>query len=213
MSTTHAFNQMLTNFMEELVEVFPEVPSIKAYASSLQTLVSANARKPMELFMAAASPHADAIMARNNVLFETLELGNIDFKALWNSDISDNTRSAIWQYIHMLFLLGTTVSAMPPELLESIESIAQGCADKMANDPNATMPDLSAMTSMLMGGGGGAGGLMSSLLGGGLGALGGGGGGNSAEDMLKSLDAPSTAPTTTTKKQPKPATKKGGRRK
>ena len=212
MSTTHAFNQMLTNFLEELVEVFPEVPAIKAYASSLQTLVSANARKPMELFMAAASPHADAIMGRDNALFDSLELGNIDFKALWNSDISDNTRAAIWQYIHMLFLLGTTVSAMPPELLESIESIAQGCAEKMANDPNATMPDLSAMTSMLMGGGGGglggAGGLMSSLLGGGLGALGGGGGGNdTTEDLLKSLEAP------TPRKQPKPATKKGGRRK
>lgn len=203
MSTTHAFNQMLTNFFEELVEVFPDVPDIKAYADSLPTLISANTRKPMELFMAATAPHADAIMAKDDSLFDNLKIASIDFKTLWTSDISDNTRAAIWQYVHMLFLLGTTVSAMPPELLESIESIAQGCADKMNANPGAPMPDLAAMTSMLMGGAGGGGGLMQSLLGG----LGGGGGGDGGTaDMLRALEGPS--------RQPKPGTKKaGGRRK
>ena len=42
--------------------------------------------------------------------------------------------NAIWQYIQTLFMLGTTITSIPPETLSMIENVAKQCADKMEND-------------------------------------------------------------------------------
>ena len=166
MSTVAAFNSMLSNFLDELADVFPETPEIARFREGLPGLVAANARKPLELFMAAAGPFQDRIMAKDASVFADLELGGIDFAGLWASDASDNTREAIWQYIHMLFVLGSTVLAVPAELLGSIESVANSCADKIQSGDM----DFSAVTQMLMG---------NNAL---AGMLGGGGGGGGDDD-------------------------------
>jgi hypothetical protein len=205
--TVQAFNSMLKNFLDELSSTFPDVAAIRVYTEGFDTLVGANARKPLQVFMEAVSPHADAVMRRDPELFSTLNLGGIDFKMLWASDISDATRNAIWQYLHMLFLLATTVSSVPAELLSSIESVAQNCADKMQDG----QMDFSSMSKLLMGGG--AEGLLGGLLGGmgGMGGMGMGMGGSPAGDAGDDClitDAPSCT------RRPKPASKKaGGRRK
>ena len=223
--TVQAFNSMLKNFLDELDSTFPDVTAIRVYNEGFDTLVKANVRKPLQIFMEAVSPHADAVMRRDPGLFSTLNLGGIDFKGLWASDISDATRNAIWQYLHMLFLLATTVSSVPPELLSSIESVAQNCADKMQHGEM----DFSSMSKMLMGGGGaegllgGLGGLLGGL--GGMGGMGGMGGFGDidVDAILDNADAPaSDAPASDAPapdapaacRRPKPATKKaGGRRK
>jgi hypothetical protein len=210
--TVQAFNSMLKNFLDELCSTFPDVAAIRVYTEGFDTLVKANARKPLQMFMEAVSPHTDAVMRRDPELFSTLSLGGIDFKTLWASDISDATRNAIWQYLHMLFLLATTVSSVPPELLSSIESVAQNCADKMQEG----QMDFSSMSKMLMGGGAGAEGLLGGLGGllGGMG-MGGMGGAEGFGDIdIDAADEPEGAPADAVCRRPKPATKKaGGRRK
>lgn len=150
MSTVQAFNTMLKNFMEELADVFPEEKQIRMFLDGFDSLVALNARAPMDMFTDALAPHTELAMAKDPQLFKILKFpGGIDFDALWSSDISDNTRDAIWQYINLLLLLGTTVRSMPAEMLQGIETVAKNCADQMQSG----QLDFSALGSMLMNGG------------------------------------------------------------
>ncbi len=172
MSTVAAFNNMLSGFLDELVDVFPESPEVSRFRDGLPSLVAANARKPLELFMEAAAPHQERVMAKDASVFGELSLGGIDFAKMWAADLSDNTRDAIWQYLHMLFVLGSTVLAVPPELLSGIESVANSCADKIQAgdlDFSAVAQMLlgnNALAGMLAGGGGDGVGALAGLLGG-----------------------------------------------
>jgi len=80
----------------------------------------------------------------------------VKLNTLWNSEgVTENTRSAIWNYLSTLFLLGTTIRSMPPEILSSVEGIAKDCADKVQNgqlDFASMMPQLMQSMSGLMGG-------------------------------------------------------------
>lgn len=150
MSTVQAFNTMLKNFLEELASVFPEEAQITTFLASFDALVALDATQPLGLFVDAIAPHAQLAMSKDPALFEHLKPGGIDFKRLWQADISDATRDAIWQHINLLFLLGTTVRAMPPQMLESIESMAHACAEQVQSG----QLDFSALSTMLLNGGG-----------------------------------------------------------
>jgi hypothetical protein len=170
MSTVAGFNSMMGQFLDELAGVFPDVPEIAQFKDMYPALTAANARKPLEVFMAAAGPVQDRLMAKDASAFGELRVGSIDFARLWASEgVTDATRDAIWQYLHMLLLLGSTVLSVPPELLGSIESVANSCADKITSGDM----DFSAVTQMLLGGAGGGGGLgaLAGLMGGGGGEL------------------------------------------
>mgnify|MGYP007024927689 CR=1 FL=1 len=47
---------------------------------------------------------------------------------------SENTKSAIWQYVQTLYMLGTTISSIPEDTLSMIETVAKQCVDKMGED-------------------------------------------------------------------------------
>lgn len=143
MSGLQAFNDMLKVFMDELAEVFPENNDIAMFASGLDDVISVNAKMPMKIFMDAIGPHAKRVAARDDQLFDVLQFPGIDFKALWASDISSGTKDAIWQYISTLLLLGTTVSAVPEDVLASIEQMAAECAQKI-QDGDLSMEDMMA---------------------------------------------------------------------
>lgn len=187
-STVQAFNSMMSNFLEELRQTFPEEPKIAIVIESFDDLTSINARKPMELFTASLAPHGELVMAKNPDLFgQPIELpGGLDMSKLWaKEDVTQETRDAIWQYIQMLFMLGTTVQNLPPQLLETIESVALNCATQMQTDGGGAM-NFGALSNMLMGGlgnmlGGGAG--LGGL--GGLGALGSGAGASGSSKPSK----------------------------
>ena len=174
-STISAFNQMLKNFLEELHATFPEEAKVGVVLEAFDDLARINAKKPMELFVAALAPHAALVTAKNPALFDQpIELpGGLDMSMLWaKDDVTPETRAAIWQYVQMLFMLGTTVQNLPPQLLETIETVAMNCATQMQGSDKPM--DFGALSSMLMGGLGnvmGSGGLE-----GALGALGGMGG-------------------------------------
>lgn len=167
MSTVQAFNTMLKTFLEELAAVFPEEAQVAAFLQTFDTLVALDPRRALDTFTGAIAPHAQLAMARDPALFEHLSPGGINFKRMWDSDISDATRDAIWQHLNLLLLLGTTVQAMPPDMLQSIETVAKNCAEQVESGDL----DFSKLGSMLAGGGlGGAGGLANLA---GLGNLGG----------------------------------------
>lgn len=149
MSTSiQSFNTLMKQFLEALAMTFPDHDEICLFQTMFDDLVKTNHRKPVDLFMNALQPYSDLVMKKDNALFEQpISLGNkIDLSALWKENLSDSSRDAIWKYIHTLFLLGTTVRTLSPELLTTIDGIAQNCADKIKSG-NA---DLSTITQSLL---------------------------------------------------------------
>ena len=148
MTTLNAFNSLFKRFLEDLAGTFPEAPALTTMVNSFDALVAINARKPMDMFVSALAPHSDMVMTKNPKLFDQpLDIG-IDISTMWKTDISDGSRDAIWQYIHTLFLLGTTCLHVPPELLNTIESVAQTCAARLQDGET----DMSSMASLFMNG-------------------------------------------------------------
>ena len=135
MSSLEAFNTLMKNFLTELNETFPEFQELNVFVAGFDAFVAIDARQPLNSFMEAFGPHATMIMGRDASLFEheALSLGGaVDIKKMWHSpDLSDATRDAMWQYLTTLYVLGSTIQSMPPEILGTIESVAQDCASKV----------------------------------------------------------------------------------
>jgi hypothetical protein len=157
MSTVDAFNTTLKNFLQELVDVFPDEPgvgTVKLFLAGFDLFVGSDPRAAMDAFMKATAPHGDLIAAKDGSLFKHLELpGGISLKDLWKK-ASAKTKEATWQYLHMLHLLGTTAAAVPPDMLNAIEHMASEYATKVKSGE----VDLAGVASMLFGGAGASGG-------------------------------------------------------
>jgi hypothetical protein len=85
--------------------------------------------------MKGVSPYAENISAKDETFLlkeiETIEfLKDLNIKSYWER-MSANTRSATWQYLQTLYMLGTTITSIPDDTLKMIEGIAKECADKM----------------------------------------------------------------------------------
>lgn len=135
MTSVNAFNDMLGQFLVELHKTFPEEKDIKKMMTSFEVLRSANPRLIVDGFMKGVAPYADRISAKDET-FLLNEIEKIDFlkdlniKNYWGR-MSPATKNATWQYLQTLYMLGTTITAIPAETLSLIESIAKDCADKM----------------------------------------------------------------------------------
>jgi hypothetical protein len=138
MASVTAFNDMMGQFLVELHKTFPEEKGIKKMMTSFDVLKSSNPRLVVDAFMNGVSPYADKISTKDES-FLLKEIENIDFlkdlniKSYWVR-MSANTRSATWQYLQTLYMLGTTITSIPDDTLSMIEKIAKECADKMQND-------------------------------------------------------------------------------
>lgn len=159
MTSVTAFNDMMGQFLTELHSAFPEEKGLKKYMAAFELMRDANGRMIVDGFMANISPHVEKINARDETFFLE-QAGTIDFLKDINlarcwPNASEGTRSAIWQYIQTLYMLGTTITAIPPETLSMIETVAKQCADKMQDeDGEMNIDETQLMKSMqgLLGG-------------------------------------------------------------
>lgn len=160
MTTVAAWVTMMRQFLEELQLTFTE-ENFTVATTAFETLAMANPKKCVDLFVSTLSPHAQLLTARDETLFERdLHLpGSLNISRMWNSPgVSAATKNAIWSYLNTLFMLGTTVSAMPEEMLKSIESVAATYAEKIQTG-QMSMADLaSSLMQTMQGGSGGSGG-------------------------------------------------------
>jgi hypothetical protein len=166
-STIQSFNDTFRSFLQELVDVFPETEgasTVRIFLAGFDGIIAADDRAALTPFLEAISPHADLVTTKDPALFKKLELpGGVSLRGLWKQ-ASDGTKDAVWQYLQMLFLLGTTAASVPPEMLDAIETMATQYAEKVQTGEM----DIASVTSMLLGNGGALGqldfgGLMSSL--------------------------------------------------
>jgi hypothetical protein len=155
MASVTAFNDMMGQFLVELHKTFPEEKGIKKFMTSFDLLKSANPRKCVEAYMTGVSKFATKISQKDETFF-TEDIKNIEFlqdlniEEYWNEKMSDGTKNAVWQYLQTLYMLGTTITAIPQETLAVIENVAKDCADKIQSgdgqiDEKALMSMFSSM--------------------------------------------------------------------
>jgi len=171
---------MMEQFLQELSQTFPEEKTIQKYTVSFDLVKRSNPRKCVESYMASMSPYSELIMQKNEAFFlenseKVAMFKDIDLPKYWNDpELSQGTKDAIWQYLQTLFILGTTITAIPTDTLNMIEGVAKQCAVNMENnqeaggfDEQALMSSMNGLMSVLSGvaGGGGAN-PMAALLGG-----------------------------------------------
>ena len=134
MTTIGAFNHTLSEFLGDLSATFPEKQDIVFYDQMLPQLLKANERAGLEFFMNAARDHGDAILAKDNSLFDQpICIGKgLDLANLWNDNgLDDSSRNAIWNYLNTLFVLGMTLEGVGSDILTGIESLAKSTAEKL----------------------------------------------------------------------------------
>jgi hypothetical protein len=157
MASVSAFNDMMSQFLVELHKTFPEEKGIKKMLTSFDLLKSTNPRLVVDGYMKGVSPYADKISAKDETfLLEEIEniefLKELDIKRYWTK-MSEGTKGATWQYIQTLYMLGTTITALPADTLSQIENIAKGVANSMQNGDGELDQDalMQMMGSMLKG--------------------------------------------------------------
>jgi hypothetical protein len=157
MASVTAFNDMLSQFLVELHKTFPEEKGIKKMTASFEVIKQSNPRLIVDGFMKGVTPYADKISAKDeSFLLEEIEkidfLKDLNIKSYWTR-MSANTQAATWQYLQTLYMLGTTINAIPADTLSQIEQIAKGVADKMQTDGGELDQDaLMQMMSGMLGG-------------------------------------------------------------
>jgi hypothetical protein len=139
MTSVNAFNEMMDQFLTELNLTFPSNKGVLKFQASFEILRSTAPHAVLDNFMGDVKNYTKKIMAKDESFIledsKTINsLNEIDIVSMWNSS-SDVTKSAIWQYLHTLVILGTTISSFPKETLKMIEDMAEKCASQM--DPNA----------------------------------------------------------------------------
>jgi hypothetical protein len=152
MTSVGAFNDMMEQFINELVTTFPEEKGIKKYQASFEMVRKANPRKCVESFMAAIAPYANRITTKDeSIMKEDISfLNQVNITKYWTPELSQNTKDAIWQYLQTLYMLGMTISSIPADTLNMIENVASQCADKIQSgdgqlDEKALMSSVSGL--------------------------------------------------------------------
>jgi hypothetical protein len=155
MTTVAAFNEMLGQFIGELVQTFPDESILKEVASQPRD------RATLDAFLKDITPWINQMMARSDDFFveDNAVAKRLGLDRIWKLETcTANTKTAIWQYFQTLYMLATTINMFPPETLNMIESAAENCAKNMqagggALDERTLMAGMNNMLAQMMGGG------------------------------------------------------------
>ena len=151
MASYQAFNSMMEEFLNELIQTFPEEKTLKIEVTKFQTLRKANSKKVIEGFMNAIGPYQTDIQNKNESIMQRTDidfLNKMNLKKWWTKELSNNTKDAIWSYLQTLIMLGTTITSIPSDMLKTIESVAEQCASSMDGDSSGA-PSMGALFSGL----------------------------------------------------------------
>jgi hypothetical protein len=165
-TTVSAFNDMMQQFLDELVLTFPEEKSFVKYQATFSMIRKTRPRMVLENYMKSIGPVATQLMEKNETYFkENVDdipiLKEMNLMKIWTDDLSTTTKEAIWKYLQTLYILATTITALPAETLSMIESVAEKCAKQMSEEglssEEALMKNMSGLMASIMGPAGGLG--------------------------------------------------------
>ena len=143
MSSVTAFNQTLEEFLTDLAGVFPEEQGFHKLSLKLKKNILINPRSALDKLGPELGNHSNEITARDKSLFYKEEiLDGINMGELWDLDISDNNRKAIWDYLNTLLMLSNTIRVIPHNMLSQIENIAQSCVSELETSNVSSAEDI-----------------------------------------------------------------------
>lgn len=134
MSTIDAVVDMIKEFLSELSKTYPEHEKVATKLKEIEELGDDMKETFFNQFNDDIKEYSHYISKRSPKLFKkSVFFKAIDMEDLWEIDVDDETREAIWKYINTIHLLCTTLSVIPKDLMSNIEKMAQECAIKMSN--------------------------------------------------------------------------------
>jgi len=120
------FNQVVDEFFNELMELFPEETKIKVHYNLFQTMCKTNIKKPCNDFMIGSISYLEKIAMKDEDFFLSEDkpslLSSMNIEKLWPI-ISENSKTAIWNYIKSFFTIGIKIIDMPLETIPLINYI------------------------------------------------------------------------------------------
>jgi len=152
MTSVSAWNDMMEQFITELEQTFPEEKAIKKYKSSFELLRKSNPRKCIDAYMSGVGKYQEKVMNKDESFFlenDDSIIKELNLKKHWTDTLSSKTKDAIWQYLQTLFVLGTTITMIPPDALNMIEDVAKKCAGDGKIDEKALSGLFSSLGGML----------------------------------------------------------------
>ena len=117
-----AFNNLVIEFMDELIKIFPEENDFKIYKRGIEFISNNNKKKICKLFKIYVIAYKENIKSKNEEFFlqnsysnviengdsEGLETVIKKLKNYW-VNLSDNNKSQIWEYLNTLLTLSDMV--------------------------------------------------------------------------------------------------------
>lgn len=105
------------SFIDDLIKVFPEHKNIliENYSDIISLdKININENDKIKEFLNFIDKISSQITEKNESIFENdLELlKGLNFKTIWNSDISDNTKDKIWKYLQSFYLININVNTL-----------------------------------------------------------------------------------------------------
>jgi hypothetical protein len=142
-TTVNAFNDMMEQFLTELNLTFPDNKAVIKFQASFELVRATKPSAILDGFMDTVQPYVKKIMNKDDTFItddskNVNSISDIDLDSLW-VNCSDQTKGAIWQYMHTLVILGTTIKSFPADTLTMIEQLAEKCAGQMAESPLSLM--------------------------------------------------------------------------
>jgi hypothetical protein len=154
MASNSAFNNMLDSFYNDLLAVYPDNEVIKAASKKPRT------KAVMDRFMKYTGSRANLLTARDPSFFSEKNkfMNEIGLVGVW-ADMTENNKNAVWSHIQNMYMLGTSISMLPPEMLAMVEGTAQKFAKEIEDsgelDEAKLMSSVQKMMSQMLQGKGG----------------------------------------------------------
>lgn len=141
-----AFNEMLGRFYDEMLVVFPDNQALNAAKSKPRT------RLTLERFMKQTAARAHHLTAKNDAFFTEKNkfMKEIGMCEVW-SKCTPEVKEKVWAYLSNLYMLGTSVQMIPPQMMSVIENAAESCSkDVMTEDGQLDQDKLMQSVNSMM---------------------------------------------------------------
>ena len=144
MSLLSAFNNLLDQFLDELVMTFPELRDLNTIRTVVGMIRRINPRMVLDNFISVAGRYHVKVLAKDSSFFENLENWKSDpyyqqefasedifqklvvFKDVW-VDLTEGNKATIWTYFRQLLVIGARANknTFLAELSDDIITLAR----------------------------------------------------------------------------------------
>lgn len=128
MSSADSFKNIYKEFINELMKDFPTIDKIKDEKFAFIKFKGDHMKRFVKR-LKLPEDYTAMIQERDEALFDTQckLVKDVGLDEVWKV-ANEETKDAVWQYLSTMYMLSTTVSAIPPKMLKNIETMAHQIA-------------------------------------------------------------------------------------